>query len=584
MKKFENKNIILKEIILLFLITAIPLIIISTISLFGSNYKLTKQTIKSYTDKSTNFVSALDSDLTRVKKSASQILSHSKYNSLSYTPQLMSAYEKVQAVRQLREYITSIKNGSNIINNIKIYNRPLLKAYNADGYEKGSYENITADLYQDILFQKNSSQSPFFFRKNRICLLLSDFQKSPSSIIEVEISLNTLKKEFVNASSYNNSFYIFGFQDNEFVMTNVKDNSLYDAILSKDYKEGFYTLKVKGAKYEVFRSSFTAFNAYYLEIIPDEVFLKPLWQSNINAFLFIIFMFFWILLYFIGVIKIIHRPLNKLIYSFQKVETGDLSIRINEKEKSEFNYLYQGFNRMADNLDNLINQVYNQKLLLQKAEFKQLQAQINPHFLYNSFFMLHRMIQSEMQEESVKMASELGLYFKYITRNKSEFVSLKDEYAHARIYSNIQALRFEGRIEVSFEELPADAAFIQVPRLILQPVIENAYNYGLENMVEGGLLKVSFTKGYQQLSIHVEDNGNSLSDDQLDSLRKSFNNPDTSLTTGEISALLNIHQRMQIFFKSQEPLLVERSALGGLKVILNIEIGEDNSNETTANC
>jgi two-component system sensor histidine kinase YesM len=299
---------------------------------------------------------------------------------------------------------------------------------------------------------------------------------------------------------------------------------------------------------------------------------------------FLLFLCFSGYCYFIGVIKIIHHPLNKLIYSFQKVETGDLSIRINEKEKSEFNYLYQGFNRMADNLDNLINQVYNQKLLLQKAEFKQLQAQINPHFLYNSFFMLHRMIQSEMQEESVKMASELGLYFKYITRNKSEFVSLKDEYAHARIYSNIQALRFEGRIEVSFEELPTDAAFIQVPRLILQPVIENAYNYGLENMVEGGLLKVSFTKGYQQLSIHVEDNGNSLPDDKLDSLRKSLNIPDTSLTTGEISALLNIHQRMQIFFKSQEPLRVERSVLGGLKVILNIEIGEDNSNETTANC
>lgn len=285
-----------------------------------------------------------------------------------------------------------------------------------------------------------------------------------------------------------------------------------------------------------------------------------------------------VLIFFVGVINIIHRPLNKLVNAFLTVETGDLNIRIHETSKSEFSYLYSGFNDMADHLENLIDEVYNQKMMLQKAEFKQLQAQINPHFLYNSFFMLQRMIQKNMQEESLEMAKGLGIYFKYITKNNSDCVLLKDEYQHAKIYSNIQAMRFEGRIETSFGELPDAYAAFAVPRLILQPIIENAYNYGLENKYCDGLLMVSFHTQDNGLSIVIEDNGDELTDEKLSQLSDKLKMTAVFEDSAEITGLINIFRRIHSFYKNSSTLILSRSDIGGLKV--TIFLSNENEEDT----
>lgn len=223
---------------------------------------------------------------------------------------------------------------------------------------------------------------------------------------------------------------------------------------------------------------------------------------------------------------------------------------------------------MTEHLDSLINEVYLQKLLLQKAEFKQLQAQINPHFLYNSFFMLQRTIKSDMKEEAIDISNKLGLYFKYITRTQSEIVSLQDEYGFAKIYADIQSKRFEGRISTQFDDLPANCAFLPVPSLFLQPVIENAYNHGLEDKCSDGLLQISFQEADNGLFIFVEDNGENLSDDDLKNLNQTLEALHTDQKPQEITGIYNISQRLLLYSKKQSFLTVTRSNLGGLKVII----------------
>ena len=88
----------------------------------------------------------------------------------------------------------------------------------------------------------------------------------------------------------------------------------------------------------------------------------------------------------------VHKPLSKLTDAFDEVEHGNFQVQIIQTGNDDFAYLYHAFNNMALKLSRLIERDYNQKLLLQKAEMKQLQAQINPHFLYNTFIMLQRMI------------------------------------------------------------------------------------------------------------------------------------------------------------------------------------------------
>ncbi|MCX7657034.1 MAG: histidine kinase, partial [Treponemataceae bacterium] len=161
------------------------------------------------------------------------------------------------------------------------------------------------------------------------------------------------------------------------------------------------------------------------------------------------------------------------------MEEGDLKTRIEYERKDEFGYLFHSFNRMVDKLDELVNQVYVAKILAQKAELKQLQAQINPHFLYNSFFTLQRTIIGEDIDKAALYAEKLGSYFKYITRNRQEEVALEKEVEHARIFTDIQSMRFSRRIKIEFGCLPEECRDWIVPRLILQPLLENAFEHGL---------------------------------------------------------------------------------------------------------
>lgn len=111
------------------------------------------------------------------------------------------------------------------------------------------------------------------------------------------------------------------------------------------------------------------------------------------------------------------------------MEKGNLSVRIREKRKDEFGYVYVAFNQMAESLQNQMEINYRQKLLMQQAELKHLQSQINPHFLYNSFFTLYRMGKDEDYESIVEFSSYLSEYYRYITKNSQKEVFLKRKWS-----------------------------------------------------------------------------------------------------------------------------------------------------------
>jgi two-component system sensor histidine kinase YesM len=124
---------------------------------------------------------------------------------------------------------------------------------------------------------------------------------------------------------------------------------------------------------------------------------------------------------------IVNRPIQTLVSSLRKMEGGDFTFRIKNHASGEFDYLYRAFNNMASSLETMIEQNYRSQLLARRAELKQLQAQINPHFLYNSFFILYCMAKEEDYESITTFLSYLSDYYRYITRNVMDDVPLKDE-------------------------------------------------------------------------------------------------------------------------------------------------------------
>lgn len=275
--------------------------------------------------------------------------------------------------------------------------------------------------------------------------------------------------------------------------------------------------------------------------------------------------------------RAIHKPLNKLADAFQQVEKGDFSVRIHHDRADDFAYIYKQFNSMNGRLSDLIEQMYMQTIRIQRAELKQLQSQINPHFLYNNLFMIRSLAQLGDTATIETLTSEMGEYFRYVTRSGQPDVPLSAEVEHARNYAMIQDMRFSNRIRLRFPPLPEDMKDIIVPKLILQPLLENAYQHGLKETTANGLIGVRFEKTGGDAAILVEDNGQSLTDEALANLTESLENPDVQETTG----LINIHRRLRLRFGAPYGLSFSRGGSGGLLVKMLIPAKEGGNEDAT---
>lgn len=271
------------------------------------------------------------------------------------------------------------------------------------------------------------------------------------------------------------------------------------------------------------------------------------------------------LLYFLAVHFMVNRPVRELMNCFSAAGQGDLAKRMDVYPTQEFLSLSSGYNAMADRLDHLINENYQQTILLQQAQLRQLHSQIEPHFLYNSFFMLRHTIASEEIEKAEEICGYLGNYFRFITQLNSQFLPLKEEYDNAMNYVAIQQMRFVSRLRMEIAPLPESLSPYIVPVLILQPLIENAIEHGIP--AHAAVMKLSFEDVGADFFIRVEDNGDTLTDERLAELDSRIHADHGVQGT---HALINIHHRLHLFYGPQYGLTLSRSSLGGLCVTMRL--------------
>lgn len=321
----------------------------------------------------------------------------------------------------------------------------------------------------------------------------------------------------------------------------------------------------------------------FVQYVAENSIMEYVDQSWIAMIIFFIFMILLSVYFILYTRKVVHKPLATLTKAFEKIKEGNLDEHIYHGRNDEFSYLYQAFNDMEDRLKRLIAEVYVQKNLAQKAQMKQLQAQINPHFLYNSFFTLSRRIKRQDYENAEEFAKHLSNYFKYLTRDGSDYIPLKQEVEHAKSYAAIQQARFSEHIQVMFGELPKEYEDLLVPRLILQPLLENSFEHGLEDKVQGGLLKVIFVPQKDELKILVEDNGEEAEEQDIRKMQASLEEQELD----EITGLVNIHRRLKVYFRGRAGLFIERSSLGGVSITIDIHMppeGEEKDESEFINC
>lgn len=330
------------------------------------------------------------------------------------------------------------------------------------------------------------------------------------------------------------------------------------------------TTRAGKARYMIFAKRLSFREDFWLvSAVPETQILQPLIPYIFLLWGFIAVSLLIVVYFARSTHHFLQTPMRMLVDAFRHVEAGDLDTSIRHDAEDEFGYLYLQFNGMIDNIRHLISQVYAQKIMTQKAELKQLQSQINPHFLYNSFFILQRMIQSGDDDSAKDFCSYLGRYFQYVTRNGSDEAALRQEVAHVRNYLDIQSVRFSGT-ETEVGALPESMAGLMVPRLILQPIVENVFEHSFKRVSGPHRIEIGFAELEGFARLIVEDNGQAGGDAEIARMNERLRN--TPVHEMETTGLVNVHRRIRLMFGEDSGIHVVRGTLGGWRVELAIRM------------
>lgn len=279
-----------------------------------------------------------------------------------------------------------------------------------------------------------------------------------------------------------------------------------------------------------------------------------IWISVIIAFIAALILTWFLLLDVV-------RPFNRLSLAIDRLGQGDFNTRITEQRKDEFGQLYQSFNSTATQLELLIQEAYVQRLARRQSELEFLQAQINPHFLYNTLDCIYRLIMGGDHEEGGKAIINLSRLFRLSLGRGPAIVTIKSAIEQLNHYIKLQQLRHGDRIQVETRVEP-DILEYQIPKLLLQPIVENAFIHGLEPKQGNGLLSIIGLRENNSIHFIISDNGIGLNQEQL--LKAQADLSDTAIKKAH--GMVNVHRRLKLAYGEEWGIALSPNPGGGLRV------------------
>lgn len=302
----------------------------------------------------------------------------------------------------------------------------------------------------------------------------------------------------------------------------------------------------------------------------DELFSKTMSQFRFIPIL--IGLNILVIIVFLAYIRrYIKKPIMVLNDAFWKVEQEDSDISLNYMAQDEFLSLYAGFNEMNQRLTKNIQENYLTKIELQRAQLKQMQAQINPHFLYNTLFLIKIRAKNGDNEGVAQLAGLLSDYFRFLNRNSRDVISLEEELDHTRTYMLIQETRFAGRFVFEMEKCPQALARIPIPRLLLQPLVENAVKYGMENIEENGRIDIFYRSCENRVEVIIEELGVAMTAAQVQRLNEQLSDDGDD---AEVTSTRNINRRLKLYYGPEYGLHYESIEGGGVRTIAPLDGGK----------
>ncbi|MNI23984.1 Sensor histidine kinase YpdA [compost metagenome] len=265
------------------------------------------------------------------------------------------------------------------------------------------------------------------------------------------------------------------------------------------------------------------------------------------------------------------RPIKKLISFTQKVQIGQLDARMDVEREDEFGLLTRKITGMTRTINDLILNEYKLDLANKTNQLKALQAQVNPHFLYNALQSIASLSLRYNAPKVYDLIYSLGSMMRYSMNTERTEVPLRDEIEHVQNYVILQTERFGEenlRLDVDAEE---EALDVEVPKMILQPIVENIFKHGFADGIQGGVISIRCAlDGQGRLMLAVKDNGKGIAPERLEAILAGL--AENGRNEREEIGLYNVLARLRLQMSSGAQLILSGNGDSGVTVTLLIPL------------
>lgn len=262
----------------------------------------------------------------------------------------------------------------------------------------------------------------------------------------------------------------------------------------------------------------------------------------------------------------ITKPLRKLRETMKVVESGNFDVEVEEPDTGdEISDLFRSFRNMILKIRELVEQNTAEQREKRKSELNALQAQINPHFLYNTLDSIIWMAEAGDRKNVVLMTSSLAKLLRKSISNKNEMVTLEEEIEYTRSYLIIQKMRYVDKLEYEIDVEPAILQ-MEVVKLIVQPLVENAIYHGIKYKEGKGLVRIEGGFGEEQVVLRIIDNGVGMTREQLTHV---FDERETDTRKNGVG-VLNVHRRIRLHYGGEYGLSFESRVGEGTTVSIHL--------------
>ena len=420
------------------------------------------------------------------------------------------------------------------------------------------------------LFDDDASRYYWVISLSRVVELTAG-GNSQMGVLLVDMDYSSISRMMNQINTMDNGQYYYLCDSNGEIIYHRQQIQISDEILSENSEaasqstDGVYdeVFEGKGRKVIVNTISYTGWKL--VGVIPYDAFTRGM--VNIRYFIVILILLMAMMLTFINrmVSVRISRPILKLNDSVMEYEAGKKP-KIYIGGSREIRYLGYSIRSSYEQIESLMQKILWEQNERRKSELDALQSQINPHFLYNALDSITWMIEGGRNDDAAYMITQLAKLFRISLSKGRTIIRIGDELMHAKSYMNIQKVRCRDSFSVSFDVDPSIESCCVV-KLILQPILENAINYGVSGMEDCGEIKVTGRMDEENIILTVEDNGMGIPEDEVDLLLTDNNRVHKQ---GSGVGLVNVNNRIQILFGKEYGLHIESELDEGTKVSICI--------------